>query len=82
MPSNDLNITPIIRTNVYKVIFKDGQTVLSQISVEYLDNIPLSVTPSKVGYTFAGWKNLPEDGKMPADDLELEAQWTRNGSSG
>ena len=82
MPSNDLNITPIIKTNVYKVIFKDGQTALSQISVEYLDNIPLPATPSKVGYTFAWWKNLPDDGKMPADDLELEAQWTRNGSSG
>lgn len=31
--------------------------------------------PVRDGYIFKGWNGLPEDGKMPADDLTITATW-------
>lgn len=35
-------------------------------------------TPSKTGYTFAGWSGMPENGLMPNSDLTLTATFTVN----
>ncbi len=40
--------------------------------------IPAATSPKKVGYTFSGWDGMPENGKMPADNLTLTAKWTVN----
>ena len=45
--------------------------------VEEGADIP-QLTPTKTGYTFAGWSNWPEDGKMGTEDIELTAQFTVN----
>ena len=82
MPAHNVTATPIVKTNEYKAIFKDWETIISQISVKYGETITLPATPSKAGYTFKGWNNIPADGKMPAKDIEIKAQWDRNGSSG
>lgn len=31
--------------------------------------------PTKEGFTFKGWDGMPEDGKMPAEDLTVYANW-------
>jgi uncharacterized repeat protein (TIGR02543 family) len=37
--------------------------------------------PTKLGYTFTGWSNLPTPATMPAADLELSANWQENTSA-
>ncbi|MBO7094785.1 hypothetical protein J6V86_00975 [bacterium] len=43
----------------------------------YEDTIPTPTT-TRTGYTFSGWINMPSDGKMPASELNLVADWTPN----
>jgi len=81
MPSSNVNAIPVLSANEYKVTFKDGETIISQMKVKYGEIIPLPQAPTKEWYAFRGWKNLPEDGKMLAENLELQAQWERNPSS-
>ena len=50
-----------------------------QTTKEVAEETDLSIvlpTPTKNGYSFAGWTGMPEDGKMPTSDLELTAQFT------
>ena len=35
-------------------------------------------TTTRIGYTFSGWINLPADGKMPARNVTLLADWINN----
>jgi uncharacterized repeat protein (TIGR02543 family) len=53
-----------------------GVELLSKLVI-YGDDINPSTT-TRTGYTFSGWMNLPVDGKMPANDLTLLAQWKNN----
>jgi hypothetical protein len=45
--------------------------------VKFEDDIPTPET-TREGYTFNSWANMPADGKMPAESIELLAQWTPN----
>lgn len=48
--------------------------------VEYgseIDDI-LPEIPKKEGHTFIEWEGMPEDGKVPAGDVELTAKWEIN----
>ena len=64
--------------NQYTITFDtDGGTAVDSITQDYGTAITAPAAPIKSGYTFAGW--LPElPATMPADDLELKAQWTAN----
>ena len=54
-----------------------GGAELQSKLVIYGDDIDPDST-TKTGYTFSGWLNLPSDGKMPANDLTLRADWLNN----
>ena len=56
---------------------EEGGVELPSKLVIYEDNINPSST-TRTGYTFSGWLNLPADGKMPANDLTLRADWINN----
>jgi hypothetical protein len=45
--------------------------------VKFEDDIPTPET-TREGYTFNSWANMPSNGKMPAESIELLAQWTPN----
>ena len=64
--------------NQYTITFNtDGGTAVDAITQDYGTAITAPAAPTKTGYTFAGW--LPElPTTMPADGLELKAQWTAN----
>lgn len=64
--------------NQYTITFDtDGGTAVNAVTQDYGTAITAPAAPTKTGYTFAGW--LPElPSTMPADGLELKAQWTAN----
>ncbi|MBQ2841674.1 MAG: InlB B-repeat-containing protein [Clostridia bacterium] len=74
MPAADATLTAEW-TRVYTVSYTDadGNELKSGIAAEGED-IPVYTgsVPTMEGYRFGGWKNMPEDGKMPASDLVLE----------
>jgi hypothetical protein len=67
-----------MKKNSYKVIFRSEWEIVDEATVEYKALIPLPSDPQKTWYTFKEWKNLPADGRMIADNLELQAQYTAN----
>ncbi|MCR5498282.1 MAG: InlB B-repeat-containing protein [Paludibacteraceae bacterium] len=76
---SDTSLEPVFVPNTY--VFSalvDGDTLLKFKAV-YGDSITdslLNVIPEKVGHDFAGWyPTLPI--KVGAEDLSVEAQWTR-----
>ncbi len=73
----DIKLVAQWEKNSYTVTWMNGETTFTTTTVGYDDTITLPVTaPTKVGHTFAGWKNVPET--MPAEDVTITAQWTIN----
>jgi hypothetical protein len=76
MPAHDVTITGTFTINKYKVTFVvDGQ-VYGTTEIEYGADVNPIGEPSKEGYTFSGWQNLPED--MPAHDITVTGTFTVN----
>ncbi len=76
MPAQDVEVTATYTTNVYKAIFKIGDEVIETIDIPYGEAIKAPEAPEKEGYTFDGWKELPET--MPAEDITVEGSYTVN----
>ena len=77
MPSNDLEFTAQFSKNKYLVKFVvDSEE--KEDSLEYGAVIQVE-SPTKVGYTFAGWSpELPEGATVPARDMTYTAQFSVN----
>ena len=79
MPANDLTLTALWKVNSYKIFFdSDGGSSCDPVTFEFgaaidSDSLP---KPTRDGYTFAGWKEVPST--MPANDLTLTAMWEVN----
>ena len=79
MPANDLTLTALWKVNSYKIFFdSDGGSSCDPMTFEFgaaidSDSLP---KPTRDGYTFAGWKEVPST--MPANDLTLTAMWEVN----
>ncbi len=69
----------ITREAVYKITFKDGDTVIKEVTVSAGQKVAESAVtaPVKQGYTFAGWKDF-DFNTAPTSDMTVEAQWTAN----
>ena len=65
----------------YTITFDtDGGSAMSERKLDYGAHISVG-TPTKAGYTFVGWlPALPNT--MPAENLNVKAQWTPNASTG
>ena len=66
------------KVNTYTVVFRDGETVLSTVTVEYGKAVSQPAALTKDGYDFLGWYN----GDVAYDftsavtaDLTLDARW-------
>lgn len=75
-----------VKSIMYTVTYKDGETVLKTEEVNHGTVLSSTMTPTKDGYTFKGWKN--EDGtnfdatKPITQDVTLLASWEQKVISG
>ena len=69
----------ITREAVYKITFKDGDTVIKEVTVSAGQKVAESevTEPVKQGYTFAGWKDF-DFNTAPVSDMTVVAQWKAN----
>lgn len=76
MPAYNIELTAKWSVNTYKVIYMvDGKEYDTQL-VTYTGSVTALAEPTKVGYTFSGWSDVPE--KMPAYDVTVTGSFTAN----
>ena len=69
MPAEDIEITGSFSVNTYVITYiVDGEAYATD-SLTYGSEIVLIDEPTKEGYTFSGWSEVPET--MPAEDIEI-----------
>ena len=77
VPAANTTYTAKWEVNKYKVTFNtDGGSAIDPIEVAFGSEITLPEAPTKEGYTFKGWQDVPKT--MPAKDITLVASWTIN----
>ena len=81
MPAGDMTITARWTVNQYTITFKPengGEDII--ITQDYGTAVTAPTSPTKTGYTFAGWdREIPTT--MPAGDMTITALWNGNGIS-
>ena len=76
MPAKDVTVTGSFSVNKYKLIYKvDGEEYKSY-NVEYGATITPEAAPTKEGYTFSGWSDIPAT--MPAKDVTVTGSFSVN----
>ena len=76
MPAQDITISGTFSINSYKLTYLvDGQQY-KQYTVKYGETITPEAAPTKTGYTFSGWSNLPTT--MPDHDVTVSGSFTVN----
>ena len=76
----DITLYAVWKVNTYKLIYTVDNTEYKMVEVKYGDKITAENNPSKSGYTFSGWQNLPD--AMPAEDVTVTGTFTRKSSGG
>ena len=76
MPAKNVTVTGTFTINKYKLVYKvDGEDYKSY-DVEYGKAITAETAPTKEGYTFSGWSDIPET--MPAKDVTITGSFSVN----
>ena len=76
MPAKDVTVTGTFSVNKYKLVYKvDGEEYKSY-DVEYGASITPEAEPTKEGYSFSGWSDIPNT--MPAKDVTVTGTFTVN----
>lgn len=74
MPAKDVTVTGTFAANVYTLVYiVDGKEYKSFV-VAYGETITPEPEPTKKGYTFSGWSEIPET--MPAQDVTVTGTFT------
>ena len=71
MPANDLTITGTFSINKYNLIYKVDGEDYKTVQVDYGASITPEAAPTKDGYTFSGWSNIPAT--MPDGDWHFHS---------
>ena len=80
MPANDITVTGTFTVNKYKLVYQvDGEEYKSS-EIEYGTAITAEEEPTKEGYTFSGWSEIPET--MPANDVIITGTFEKDIISG
>ena len=79
MPASDIEVTGSYTVNIYKAVFVIDGATIATLEVAYGAAVEAPEAPEKEGYTFDGWKDVPET--MPARDIEIEGSYTRVSTS-
>ena len=80
MPDHDITIAGTFSINKYKLIYQVDGADYKSIDVEYGATITPEEEPTKEGYTFSGWSEIPET--MPAHDVTVTGTFTINSGIG
>ena len=76
MPAKDVTVTGSFSVNYYTVeYYLDGELFSSE-KVAFGSVIPTPEVPSKEGYNFDGWQNVPST--MPAKDIVINGSYSIN----
>lgn len=76
MPAHDVTVAGAFTINSYKAVFKIGGEVIATKTFEFGQKLEIPAAPEKEGYTFDGWKDVPET--MPAHDIEIAGSYVSN----
>lgn len=76
MPANDVTITGTFSKGAYKLTYMVDGAVYKTVSYNYGDAITPEPAPTKEGYTFSGWSDIPKT--MPAKDVIITGSFTKN----
>ena len=80
MPDHDITIAGTFSINKYKLVYQVDGADYKSIDVEYGATITPEAEPTKEGYTFSGWSEIPET--MPAHDVTVTGTFTINSGIG
>lgn len=76
MPAHDVNVTGTFSINKYTLTYMIDDAVYKTYEVEYGATITPEAAPTKEGYTFSGWSEIPET--MPAHDVTVTGTFSIN----
>ena len=74
MPANDVTVTGTFTINKYNLTYMVDDVEYKTYEVEYGSTITPEAEPTKEGYTFSGWSDIPET--MPANDVTVTGTFT------
>lgn len=73
----NIALTAEFSAKQYKIIYKVDGSDYKTVTVEYGSAVTPIAAPKKEGYTFSGWKGLPES-TMPASDVTVNGTFSVN----
>ena len=76
MPASDVTVTGSFTVNTYKVTYTVDGAVHATDSVAFGTTLTAIAAPTKKGYTFSGWSEIPET--MPAQDVTVTGSFSVN----
>ena len=76
MPAHDVTVTGSFTINSYTLTYQVDGTEYKKLTVEYGATITPEAEPTKEGYTFSGWSEIPTT--MPAKDVTVTGTFTIN----
>ena len=76
MPASNLTVEGVYTPELYTLTLTVDGEIYSASELRFGDAIPEPILPSKTGYTFSGFGELPET--MPAEDLTCHGNFTTN----
>ena len=74
MPAHDVTITGTFTINKYKLTYKVDGEIYKSYDVEFGATITPEPAPTKEGYNFSGWSEIPAT--MPAHDVTVTGTFT------
>ncbi len=76
MPTHDVIVTGTFKINKYLLTYKVDDEVFKSDSIVYNTTLTPEANPTKEGYTFSGWSEIPNT--MPAHDVIVTGTFTIN----
>ena len=76
MPAEDVTITGTFTINQYELIYQVNGETYKTVSYDYGESITVEAEPTKEGYTFSGWSEIPST--MPSEDVTVTGSFTIN----
>ena len=76
MPANDVTVTGSFTINSYTLAYMVDGDIYKVCKVYYGTTITPEIAPTREGYTFSGWCEIPET--MPANDVLVTGTFTIN----
>ena len=76
MPAHDVTVTGSFTINKYKLIYQVDGVNYKTYELEYGATITPEPAPTKEGYTFSGWSEIPTT--MPAQDVTITGTFNVN----